>query len=92
MVNQVSGMGLTLLLHAHSINNFWFVCSPCSAVPMGFLQSTFSLLIGTGCGIYIAQNYDVPNIKKLMRSLVGKAKEVEESYKKTGNSKNKDNE
>ncbi|AQK79192.1 hypothetical protein ZEAMMB73_Zm00001d035540 [Zea mays] len=63
-----------------------------SAVPMGFLQSTFSLLIGTGCGIYIAQNYDVPNIKKLMRSLVGKAKEVEESYKKTGNSKNKDNE
>ncbi|AQK79193.1 uncharacterized protein [Zea mays] len=59
---------------------------------MGFLQSTFSLLIGTGCGIYIAQNYDVPNIKKLMRSLVGKAKEVEESYKKTGNSKNKDNE
>lgn len=59
---------------------------------MGFLQSTFSLLIGTGCGIYIAQNYDVPNIKKLMRSLVGKAKEVEESYKKTGNGKNTDNE
>ncbi|KAL6619758.1 hypothetical protein ACP70R_034897 [Stipagrostis hirtigluma subsp. patula] len=57
---------------------------------MGFLQSTFSLLVGTGCGIYIAQNYDVPNIKKLMRSLMGKAKELEESYKKPG--KNKDNE
>ncbi|KAL6624335.1 hypothetical protein ACP70R_031656 [Stipagrostis hirtigluma subsp. patula] len=57
---------------------------------MGFFQSTFSLLIGTGCGIYIAQNYDVPNIKKLMRSLMGKAKELEESYKKPG--KNKDNE
>ncbi|KAF0924057.1 hypothetical protein E2562_008385 [Oryza meyeriana var. granulata] len=54
---------------------------------MGFLQSTFSLLIGTGCGIYIAQNYDVPNMKKLMRSLMGKAKEVEESYKKPGNNK-----
>ncbi|KAL6865398.1 hypothetical protein ACP4OV_016549 [Aristida adscensionis] len=51
---------------------------------MGFLQSTFSLLVGTGCGIYIAQNYDVPNIKKLMRGLMGKAKELEESYKKPG--------
>uniref|UniRef100_J3M3G9 Uncharacterized protein n=1 Tax=Oryza brachyantha TaxID=4533 RepID=J3M3G9_ORYBR len=55
--------------------------------PMGFLQNTFSLLIGTGCGIYIAQNYDVPNMKTLMRNLMGKAKEVEESYKKPGNNK-----
>jgi hypothetical protein len=39
-------------------------------------------LIGTGCGIYIAQNYEVPNIKKLMWTLMGKAKEFEESYKK----------
>jgi hypothetical protein len=57
---------------------------------MGFLQSTLSLLIGTGCGIYIAQNYDVPNMKKLMRSLTGRAKELEESYKKPSNGKNKD--
>ncbi|KAG8066987.1 hypothetical protein GUJ93_ZPchr0005g16064 [Zizania palustris] len=55
---------------------------------MGFLQNTISLLIGTGCGIYIAQNYDVPNMKKLMCSLMGKAKEAEESYKKLD--KNKD--
>lgn len=58
---------------------------------MGFLQNTFSLLIGTGCGIYIAQNYKVPNIKQLIRDLMGKAKEVEESYKKPGNGKSKDN-
>lgn len=57
---------------------------------MGLLHSTFSFLVGTGCGIYIAQNYDIPNMKKLMRSLMGKAKELEESYKKP--SKNKDNE
>ncbi|XP_062230584.1 uncharacterized protein LOC133928325 [Phragmites australis] len=56
---------------------------------MGFLQSTFSLLIGTGCGIYIAQNYDVPNIKKLMWGLMGRAKELEESYKKPGKDKDK---
>ena len=71
---------------------YWFSCFPCSSVPMGFLKSTFSLLIGTGCGIYIAQNYEVPNIKKLMWTLMGKAKEFEESYKKQGNGKNKDNE
>ncbi|TVU18120.1 hypothetical protein EJB05_34193, partial [Eragrostis curvula] len=58
--------------------------------PMGFLQSTFSLLIGTGCGIYIAQNYNVPNIKKVMWALLGEAKELEESYKKPTNGKNKD--
>ncbi|GJM94426.1 hypothetical protein PR202_ga11067 [Eleusine coracana subsp. coracana] len=57
---------------------------------MGFLQSTFSLLVGTGCGIYIAQNYNVPNIKKVMRALLGQAKELEESYKKPTNGKNKD--
>jgi hypothetical protein len=59
---------------------------------MGILKSTLSLLIGTGCGIYIAQNYDVPNIKEFMWSLMGRAKEFEESYKKQGNGKNKDNE
>jgi hypothetical protein len=57
---------------------------------MGFLQNTFSLLIGTGAGIYIAQNYDVPNMKKIMWGLLGKAKELEDSYKKPVDGKNKD--
>jgi hypothetical protein len=60
----------------------------CRLAPMGFLQNTFSVCVGIGCGIYIAQNYDVPNMKKLMRDWMGKAKEVEESYKKPGGSKN----
>jgi hypothetical protein len=46
---------------------------------MGILKSTLSLLIGTSCRIYIAQNYDVPNIKEFMWSLMGRAKEFEES-------------
>ncbi|CAN6331223.1 unnamed protein product [Urochloa humidicola] len=57
---------------------------------MGFLKSTFSLLIGTGCGIYIAQNYKVPNIKDLIREMLGKVKVLEESYKKPGDGKDKD--
>ena len=61
----------------------------CRLGTMGFLKSTFSLLIGTGCGIYIAQNYNVPNMKKLARALLGQAKELEESYKKPTDGKNK---
>ncbi|CAN6358346.1 unnamed protein product [Urochloa humidicola] len=57
---------------------------------MGFLKSTFSLLIGTGCGIYIAQNYKVPNIKDLIREMLGKVKVLEESYNKPGDGKDKD--
>ncbi|RLN28649.1 hypothetical protein C2845_PM05G10870 [Panicum miliaceum] len=59
------------------------------SVRMGFLQSTFSLLIGAGCGIYIAQNYNVP-IKKLVMEMMDRGKKLEESYKKPGNDKNKD--
>uniref|UniRef100_A0A452XRD5 Uncharacterized protein n=1 Tax=Aegilops tauschii subsp. strangulata TaxID=200361 RepID=A0A452XRD5_AEGTS len=58
--------------------------------PMGFIQSTFSLLVGAAGGIYIAQNYDVPNIKNYMQGLMGKAKELDHAYKKPEDgSKNK---
>ncbi|CAL4895958.1 unnamed protein product [Urochloa decumbens] len=57
---------------------------------MGFLQNTFSLLIGTGCGIYIAQNYKVPKIKDLIREVMVKVKVLEESYKKPGDGKDKE--
>ncbi|CAN6326505.1 unnamed protein product, partial [Urochloa humidicola] len=60
------------------------------SVPMGFLQNTFSLLIGTGCGIYVAQNYKVPIIKDLIRDMMVKFKVLEESYKKPGDGKDKD--
>ncbi|KAE8797435.1 putative LRR receptor-like serine/threonine-protein kinase [Hordeum vulgare] len=50
--------------------------------PMGFIQSTFSLLVGAAGGIYMAQNYDVPNIKNYMQGLMGKAKELDVAYKK----------
>ncbi|XP_010555616.1 PREDICTED: uncharacterized protein LOC104825062 [Tarenaya hassleriana] len=49
---------------------------------MGFIRSSFSFIAGTVCGIYIAQNYNVPNIKKLAESTFSTAKQVEEKYRK----------
>ncbi|KAG2715626.1 hypothetical protein I3843_03G088900 [Carya illinoinensis] len=49
---------------------------------MGIIRSCFSFIVGTVCGIYVAQNYDVPNIKKLGRTALFKAKQVEEKYRK----------
>ncbi|KAH7667734.1 Short transmembrane mitochondrial protein 1 [Dioscorea alata] len=49
---------------------------------MGLIRSSFSFLLGTGCGIYIAQNYNVPNIKKLVDTYLQKAKEIEQINRK----------
>ncbi|WOL04805.1 respiratory burst oxidase [Canna indica] len=49
---------------------------------MGILRGSFSFLLGTGCGIYIAQNYNVPNIKKLFNTYMFVAKHIEETYRK----------
>ncbi|XP_010922458.2 uncharacterized protein [Elaeis guineensis] len=49
---------------------------------MGIIRSSFSFLLGTGCGVYIAQNYNVPDIKKLVNTWLFVAKHIEETYKK----------
>lgn len=49
---------------------------------MGLIRSSFFFLVGTGCGVYIAQNYNVPNIKKLINTYMFVAKHIEESYRK----------
>ncbi|CAD5329000.1 unnamed protein product [Arabidopsis thaliana] len=49
---------------------------------MGIIRSSFSFITGTVCGIYIAQTYNVPNIKKLGHCAVSMAKQVEEKYRK----------
>ncbi|OVA09806.1 Protein of unknown function DUF4535 [Macleaya cordata] len=49
---------------------------------MGIIRSSFSFLMGTVCGIYVAQNYNVPNIKKLANMGLAKFKETEQSYRK----------
>ncbi|XWS51600.1 hypothetical protein CRYUN_Cryun12cG0190800 [Craigia yunnanensis] len=52
---------------------------------MGIIKSSFSFIVGTVCGIYIAQNYSVPNIKKLVDTAFFTAKHVEEKYRKPKN-------
>ncbi|EPS71685.1 hypothetical protein M569_03077, partial [Genlisea aurea] len=49
---------------------------------MGIFRGSFSFISGTICGIYIAQSYNVPNIKKLVHGFLFTAKQVEEKYRK----------
>ncbi|XP_042516947.1 short transmembrane mitochondrial protein 1-like [Macadamia integrifolia] len=49
---------------------------------MGIFKNSFSFMLGTVCGVYIAQNYKVPNIKKLVKTGIDMAKHVEETYRK----------
>ncbi|KAK3010762.1 hypothetical protein RJ639_012876 [Escallonia herrerae] len=49
---------------------------------MGFIRNNFIFISGTICGIYIAQNYNVPNIRKLGNTAVFLAKQIEEKYRK----------
>ncbi|XP_074569002.1 uncharacterized protein LOC141825521 [Curcuma longa] len=50
---------------------------------MGIIRGSFCFLVGTGCGMYIAQNYNVPNIKKLIDTYMFVAKHIEETYRKS---------
>ncbi|XP_058085464.1 uncharacterized protein LOC131232940 [Magnolia sinica] len=49
---------------------------------MGIIRSSFTFMLGTVCGIYVAQNYNVPNIKKLANTGILMAKHIEENYRK----------
>lgn len=65
---------------------FWVYISVLIFVPgfvaMGLFRGGFTLLVGMGCGIYVAQNYNVPNVKKLFNTYVFLAKHIEETYRK----------
>ncbi|KAM7491237.1 hypothetical protein LguiA_034158 [Lonicera macranthoides] len=49
---------------------------------MGLIKSSFSFMVGTFFGVYIAQNYNVPNINKLYKSGLLIAKQMEQNYRK----------
>ncbi|KAK9277724.1 hypothetical protein L1049_007271 [Liquidambar formosana] len=52
------------------------------AAIMGIIRSSFSFMMGTVFGVYVAQNYNVPNIKKLTNTGLLIAKHLEENYRK----------
>ncbi|KAK2649078.1 hypothetical protein Ddye_016567 [Dipteronia dyeriana] len=49
---------------------------------MGIIRSSFTFMVATAFGVYIAQNYNVPNIKKLAGTGMLMAKHIEETYRK----------
>ncbi|XP_057777608.1 uncharacterized protein LOC130996097 isoform X2 [Salvia miltiorrhiza] len=49
---------------------------------MGIIKTSFSFIVGTACGVYIAQNYNVPNVRKLFNTGLVIAKHIEENYRK----------
>lgn len=49
---------------------------------MGIIKSSFTFLAGTGLGLYLAQNYNVPNIKKLARTVKCIVIAAEQTYRK----------
>ncbi|AEC09152.1 putative short transmembrane mitochondrial protein [Arabidopsis thaliana] len=49
---------------------------------MGIFRSCFSFITGSVFGVYLAQNYNVPNIRKLTNTGLVVAKHVEENYRK----------
>jgi len=49
---------------------------------MGIIRSCFSFISGTVCGVYLAQNYQVPNLRKLADTALFMAKVMEEKHRK----------
>lgn len=54
---------------------------------MGLIRSSSSFIIGAVVGVYVAQNYKVPNVKALVSTALSMAGHIEQAYRKP---KNKD--
>ncbi|KAK4256404.1 hypothetical protein QN277_009276 [Acacia crassicarpa] len=49
---------------------------------MGIIRSSLSFITGTIFGVYLAQSYQLPNIKKLTETATFMAEEIEKKYRK----------
>ncbi|KAL2338223.1 hypothetical protein Fmac_012669 [Flemingia macrophylla] len=50
---------------------------------MGIIGSCFSFIAGTAFGLYLAQNYQIPNLRKVADTVLLEAKQIEEKYRKS---------
>ncbi|KAJ6872570.1 hypothetical protein NC651_031632 [Populus alba x Populus x berolinensis] len=57
---------------------------------MGLIRRSFSFMLGTLAGIYISQNYNVPDIKKLAETGFSLARQIERTHRKPRNQKESD--
>jgi len=53
------------------------------AAVMGIIRSSFLFIAGTTFGIYLVQNYQIPNLRNLADTALLHAKQVEEKYRKS---------
>ncbi|EFJ12290.1 hypothetical protein SELMODRAFT_124561 [Selaginella moellendorffii] len=51
---------------------------------MGLIRSGFSFTLGTLFGIYLAQNYNIPNVQGIVNVGLVMAKQIERAYRKRG--------
>ncbi|WOL15037.1 hypothetical protein Cni_G23818 [Canna indica] len=49
---------------------------------MGIISGSFRFLLGTGFGIYLAQNYNIPDLKKLIDKWRSDAERIDKDYRK----------
>ncbi|XP_058778208.1 uncharacterized protein LOC131652379 [Vicia villosa] len=49
---------------------------------VSIIRSSLSFITGTAFGVYIAQNYKVPNVKTLASMALSMASQIEQAYRK----------
>ena len=49
---------------------------------MGFIRTTFTFMVGTLWGVYMCQNYNIPDIRRFADSDLVRTKQIEEAYPK----------
>ncbi|XP_021738148.1 uncharacterized protein LOC110732771 [Chenopodium quinoa] len=48
----------------------------------GIIRSSLSFIVGTVFGVYVAQNYNVPNMRKLADTGMAMFNHLEQTYRK----------
>ncbi|KAG2375765.1 hypothetical protein LR48_Vigan06g010300 [Vigna angularis] len=57
---------------------------------MGIIRSSFSHVMAAALGVYVAQNYKVPDIKGLASTAFFMATQIEHTFRKNSNKKDED--